>query len=222
MSNHAWDQRDDETGKAYAAFLKYLEQPRNSRTLAGAARATYGDRGVLPTGLAVGRIRAWASDNEWEARARAYDQHLDDIKRQAAEDEAREMGLRHAREAQLIEQVLLAPAKALAQRVARDPEARILFDKMTDAELARLVDRAGRGHALVARFERLSRGMSDGRVEVTGKDGGPIEMSIEDARETLAPILGVDPEQVVDELAARRRAARERRKAGEADKETGT
>lgn len=223
MSKHAWDQQDGETSKAYAAFLKFLEQPRNTRTITQAARETYGPRGVAANGRPVGRIRAWYDDNEWDSRARAHDQHLDDVKRQAEEREAAEMGIRHAREAALIEAVLLAPAKALAHKLSQDPEARNLFAGMPIQELVRLVDRAGRGHTLVSRFERLSRGMSDGRVEVTGKDGGPIEMSIDDAKATLAPILGVEPERVVDELAERRKADRARRRAAASEKEeTGT
>lgn len=228
MSAQPWHRRSGETSKQYAAFCHYRDQKPAERTLTEAARRTYGAAGVTKTGNVVGRIRVWFDDNDWEARALAFDQHNDSIREAEWQKEIADAARRDAQEAQLIQAVLLAPARALAAKIdemrkAGDRDGTLLFKDLDVDELVRLVDRAGRGHALAGRFKRLSMGLTEGRVEVTGAGGGPIEMTIEAAKETLAPILGCEPDAVVDQLAERRKAARAReRAAGNVEEASGS
>lgn len=204
-SRQPWERAPDETEKAFAAFAAYRDQEPAKRTLVAAARAVYGERGVLPSGAPVGRIRAWCDNHEWRVRTAAYDAHNDALKLKAAERAAIDMGERHAKEAEALQMAALEPAMALLRKMQGGAQP---FDAMEPAELIRLLRSGGYVWAHVARFERLSRGVADGRVEVTGPGGGPIEMTVEAATEVLGPILGVEPSEVVDVLAEQRKKQR--------------
>lgn len=207
-----WDRQPDETARAYDVFRNgYLAQERGKRTLAGAARYAYGDKGIRDNGAPQGRIREWFKQHAWEDRERFYDAHLDKIAQKIDEQAVRDMHKRHAEAAELVQKTLLAPAMALAHKLQSDPSARNLFaDDFPVDQLVRLVDRAGRGIDRLGRFERLVRGISD-RLEITGAGGGPIEveMTVERACIVLAPYLGVDPGEVPQVIADRRRQLRE-------------
>jgi hypothetical protein len=205
-----WERQRGETAKAFAAFVAYREQSPDKRTLAAAARATYGERGVRKNGQVIGVMQEWIRRHEWAARAAAWDAHLDDLRRREDEKAVVEMQQRHLREAELIQRTLLSPAMALANRLRADPQAQYLFEGTELPALVRLADRAGRGYDRLARFERLVRGIAD-RLEVTGAGGGPIEvsMTVEQACLVLAPYLGVEPADVPQAIADRRRQLRE-------------
>src|SRR4029077_16923878 len=77
-----WEQWEDEPHKAFAAFLIYRDLPASQRSLPNAYRAGTGD----PTKEKVsGQWRRWAETYAWQTRAAAYDQHLDALRRAAAE-----------------------------------------------------------------------------------------------------------------------------------------
>lgn len=70
----AWEQRADESAKAYAAFCKYRALPTAERSIDAAwKKYKEGTESITP-----GYFRAWAAKNEWVARARAYDAYLDE------------------------------------------------------------------------------------------------------------------------------------------------
>jgi hypothetical protein len=103
----------------------------------------------------------WSSTYRWVERAHAWDRHLDMEARQAQEKARREMGQRHAKEAQGLQ------GKALERMRTLRPE------EMGPADVLRFFVEA-------AKLERLAMGEPDTfqRQEVTGKAGGPLVLHI--------------------------------------------
>ena len=73
-----WLKRPKETGKAYAAFCLYREQPPTDRSIAKVAKLL---------GVTVRNVEEWSRKNGWVARADAYWAHLDAVALAAVEDE---------------------------------------------------------------------------------------------------------------------------------------
>jgi hypothetical protein len=105
----AWDQLPGESSKAYAAFCIYRDQgPR--RSLDEASRVYHSKptqaANNAPSGRkreASGQVRRWAERWHWGARARAWDQELDRVKRSKQVEAAEEMAERHAKEALMLQ-----------------------------------------------------------------------------------------------------------------------
>ena len=101
----------------------------------------------------------WSKKYEWVRRVTAYDDQLDQKRRQENEKEILEMGKRHAKTALLLQSVALERLQKL------DPE------ELGATEIRRFVIEA-------ARLEREARGQpsSTVRQEHTGKDGGVVRI----------------------------------------------
>src|SRR4051812_48001738 len=87
MSEHdrqPWDQHPEESNAAYSAFLAYRDMGRN-RTVVDAYRQTKCKPDASQAG---GEWNAWSRDQRWQERARAWDDHMDDVRQ--AELEAAE------------------------------------------------------------------------------------------------------------------------------------
>ena len=89
-SPEVWDQLTNESGRAYEAFKVYMYMSPAERTVVGAWRLwTENPEAARPSPF----FEEWARECAWEVRARAYDAHIDFIRRrgmeQAIEDEAR-------------------------------------------------------------------------------------------------------------------------------------
>lgn len=81
-----WEQRPDETARAYAAFLIYRDLGGTRTVDAVAARIRGGADGAQPgRKRAAGRLFIMAKDNDWAERARAYDLYEASLKQQAAD-----------------------------------------------------------------------------------------------------------------------------------------
>jgi hypothetical protein len=76
----AWDQRDNETAPAYAAFCLYKNLRPHDRSLAKA----YGQHAGKDDVSAPGRWTEWSSKHEWVSRAKAWDRHNDMLTRSQA------------------------------------------------------------------------------------------------------------------------------------------
>lgn len=63
---HPWDRREDETAKAYQAFLTYLEMGVQARSIREVARVL-GKSDTL-----IGR---WSSGHDWVSRSKEWDEH---------------------------------------------------------------------------------------------------------------------------------------------------
>ena len=70
---HPWTRRDGESAKAYEAFGLYRDMDPKARSI-DAAYAAYsgGQKGAK---RAPGYFDRWAQENDWTARAEAYDAH---------------------------------------------------------------------------------------------------------------------------------------------------
>ena len=71
-----WDQREQESAQAYAAFSLYLTMPPTERTLNKAYQRHFDQKHGQPAGKlkkASGRWTSWSQKHEWSERAGAYD-----------------------------------------------------------------------------------------------------------------------------------------------------
>ncbi len=109
-----FEQQPSETGKAYRAFAIYRDLG-HGRTLDKAAAVYYGWH-QESTKRAPGTFKRWSARFDWPARARAFDDWVEMIRRQGIEDHLRESGpeLMRRQEA-LQEQVLRTKEKLLPQ-----------------------------------------------------------------------------------------------------------
>jgi len=102
-----WERREDETSKAYAGFVAYL-QLGPQRSLVAAHRGIYGDPKQGPKrDEAPSFFKQWSVDFDWVARARAFDDYEMAEKlaaREQVREEARQVAVEAAREA--VEQVI--------------------------------------------------------------------------------------------------------------------
>ena len=88
MSDQPWTKRDDETQKAYRAFCIYRD--------AGRDRSHEYVRKELGRSSGYTRwLEEWSSEHDWVDRAHAYDQYLEEKRRQEYEKEMT-TGLSHA------------------------------------------------------------------------------------------------------------------------------
>lgn len=164
-SRMSYDRLDDETLYEHALLKGYLDLG-SRRSLA-----------VLAERLDVSRDRLQnlSARHSWVARAAEFDAEHTRRALAELEGEGIEMRERHAAAAKTL------IAKALAAAEAVDPRFIQPRDVPTWLDVA-------------AKLERLSRGVQDAakRVEITGKDGGPIEvannMSSEERKALLAGI----------------------------------
>lgn len=76
-----WDQLENETFKQYDAFKTYLYMAPADRTYIGAYRKWTGnpEANILPTFV------NWTKVNAWEDRAKAYDRHIEQLRRSGEE-----------------------------------------------------------------------------------------------------------------------------------------
>ncbi len=143
-----WHQQPKETDVAFGAFLLYRDMPPNERSLVRVG-SDYGRHRTL--------IEGWSSRWFWVERARAYAAHQAEEHRKAQLAERGKMSERQAAEAQVIQRVLFAPARALAVKLA-DLIDREELEHLSMGELFALSLAAARLWPAVARAEREARG----------------------------------------------------------------
>ena len=68
--NKVWEQRPDETEKAYQAFCIYLALPKEKDGVRNQSRV------AETVGCNKANISPWAVKNEWQSRAEAYDTYM--------------------------------------------------------------------------------------------------------------------------------------------------
>jgi hypothetical protein len=92
-----WHRLEPETDRAYEAFRTFLSLPRSDRTLVAAYRH-YVDNPTAskPSDTWV----VWAHHYAWKERARAYDAHIDRIRRNAMEEAIEQEAAEQARQAE--------------------------------------------------------------------------------------------------------------------------
>lgn len=157
-----WDRLDDEAFEDFEFFRVYREQGCGVRSI----RAT-----ALEVGFSHRTVQRVSTRNSWLARVEEYD--LECQRRAVVTLEGSQLAMRQ-RHANLAEKML---AKGEAAFDLLDPRF------MHPRDLGVIID-------VAAKLERLSRGVTETkRVEITGKDGGAIqvanELSAQDRRALL-------------------------------------
>lgn len=88
-----WERQPGETSKAYAAFCRYRDMDPGKRSLAAvSSQGKKCGKGGKPSTV----IAELSAKHDWVARAAAYDDHMDEIRRKASEDALAEMSRKHA------------------------------------------------------------------------------------------------------------------------------
>jgi hypothetical protein len=92
-----WHRLENEPDRAYEAFQTFLSLPSGDRTLVAAYRAFVGNPDASKLSDAW---NGWARHYAWKERARAYDAHIDRIRRTAMEKAIEEEAAEQARQAE--------------------------------------------------------------------------------------------------------------------------
>jgi hypothetical protein len=159
LSPAPWEQQPGESSRAFGAFCAYRDLgPR--RSLRAAAQAFYGRAAAA----LERQLDKWSRAFGWVERAGAWDRHLDAEARRAQEQARRDMAERQAREARALQ------AKAVERLRTLRPE------ELGPADVLRFFVEA-------TKLERLALGEPEvvQRQELTGRGGGPLRFSLEDA-----------------------------------------
>jgi hypothetical protein len=77
-----WEQRPDESPRAYAAFVAYRDMGA-ARSVDATAAGIAGHQGG--TKRAPGHFKRWSVEHQWSARARAYDEHQASLRQRGVE-----------------------------------------------------------------------------------------------------------------------------------------
>jgi hypothetical protein len=94
-----WDRLEPETDRAFEAFRTFLSLPSSDRTMVTAYRCFVGNPDASKVSDAWNE---WARRYAWKERARAYDAHIDRIRRNAVEKAVEEEAAEQARQAERI------------------------------------------------------------------------------------------------------------------------
>jgi hypothetical protein len=149
------DRQWGETSKAYAAFRTYLDLGPD-RSLAKASQALH---------KSVGTLRRWSVRWRWVERVRQIEDERIAEREEALRRSRLEAAERHARVGSAIG--TLAFNHLIKRYTEVDAEGNYVYPIRPD-HIARLLD-------VAAELERQALGIGK-RVELTGKDGGPVEM----------------------------------------------
>lgn len=190
---NSWDQQPDETDAAYTAFLVYRALGR-SRSI----RRTHSDWGQVADDVGANpnrpasltSIEKWHGANSWRLRAQAWDAELEADWQREVQDRRIRAARRNADIAEKGMNLVASQLDVLISRVdTKDP------DRGLDVlDIRRLVDS-------LSRLERLAYGDPTENVQVTGKDGGPVEF--EDVSKLTDEQRMVRMEEVQTELQSR-------------------
>lgn len=167
-----FEQQPKESNKAFAAFSMYLSLgPERSLE---AVRKKCGKSARL--------IHRWSSRWRWTERVAAYASHLAMVEREATEALARSKSAvwltrkeEEREEEWALRRDLIAAGREVLKRFTEQGKGATLGDVARALELA-------------CKLGRLACGMATDKTEITGEDGGPIQVELSAA---LAKIYGV-------------------------------
>lgn len=155
----SWERLPSETPRAFSAFCFYRDTPLKDRGIRACAEAYYETNNIARVGLWY----RWSSKYDWYARAKAWDQEQNRLRREALREAILEMQERHARAAVIMQE------KALLRLKAIDPA-----ELSPSIVLQYLVE--------AARIERDSRGVPESVPSV-------VEINDEDLQRKYGDIL---------------------------------
>ncbi len=167
-----FEQQPMESAKAFAAFSVYLSLGPE-RSLAAVARKLAKSEQLL---------KRWSAKYDWASRVQAHAAHLAIVEREATEAMTRTNAAQwltrreeHRQEEWLIRSELIAAGRKVLKRFTEEGKGATLGD------VARALD-------LASKLGRLASGMATDHTELTGQDGGPIQIELSAA---LNKIYGV-------------------------------
>jgi len=180
----SFEQQPKESDKAFAAFALYLSL--------GAERSVRAVGEKL--GKSEGLIERWSAKYDWVSRVQAHALHLAVVEREASEALVRSQAAIwlkrqteiREREWGLHEKCIAAGEKALAAFMEKEK----VYANLAD--IARILE-------VASKMGRLAAGMPTDRTEVTGEDGGPIQVEFKAALEKIygeplpADVVDVQP-----------------------------
>lgn len=164
----AWEQQSYETDPAFMAAEIYFRQGR-ARTVQ-AAWDEYREKKVGKGRKRSGRndppgaFRQWRMDNHWDARARLYDEHEDNVKRRKHEEALEQLAEEQAQDLRSARIAISTVALSIRRELA-DPAKREQFyarlDAMDILDRIRVAGSLARGMKPLVEAERTVRGVPD-------------------------------------------------------------
>lgn len=178
-----WERQAGEHAARFEAFATYRDAGPD-RTIRAVAQRL---------GKSASLIARWSADDAWQRRIEAWEQHLDKLRREAAEQEIVDMAKRHA-----------TVADAMLDKVAQLLETHDLLDFMA-AEMLNARDVATWLKVAVD-VGRLSRGVAAPSTKVAVEHSGEITHRAAE-RAQRARQLAADPDAVEASLVLLERLA---------------
>ena len=140
MNPRPWERQPGETAKAFYAFTFYRDLGPLERSITKVAQLYNAKKQLRAL------IARWSKKHSWVERAQAYDDHMDVLRRNQAEEEIQKMQKRHVTLSMALQQKAAEKIKDLNGKDMKVPEA-----------IKALVEGA--------KLERLARGETTEKVE---------------------------------------------------------
>lgn len=176
-----WERLEAESSKSFAAFCIYRDIGPE-RSISEAYRQWVDDS----TKKAPQRFfTLWASEFRWRERAQAYDDHCERLKLKERDAAIQDAARRHVKQLRNFGAIFNKFEQILMRKLESNPD-------LKGVRLTDLMNAAVRGASIVPRLqeaEMVALGKPN-RVEVTGKDGGPIAQTIR-----YIPPVVIEPQQ---------------------------
>jgi hypothetical protein len=149
-----WDRQTNEGVQAFEAFMTYRDMGLH--------------RSHAKVSVALGKsttlMNRWAKTHEWRKRSVAYDNYIEQVKRDAAADEIAKMSKRHAGQMQSIGHVLSIPVSAVLRHIKDNPNAVATLSKKSLSELIAKANFSAQLLPSVIKAERLISGLETDKV----------------------------------------------------------
>jgi len=166
-----WDRLAGESSKAYANFCLYRDEgkDRSLRKLAASGK----------TSSKLRQLQHWSSKWKWVERSDRYDDYLECEDRLESEKQRREMRKRHAKIAVLGQNIVVRELESLLAKAQSGGT------QMTASDVTRLMD-------VTVKIERLCRGEPTNSHEVSGWEGRPVRLTLEETMKKIAEFYGLE------------------------------
>lgn len=144
-----WEMQPTETSKAFAAFCIYRDLPPMQRSHS---------RVASETGRSKYWIHDWSRKNDWVERVSAWDLEVDRRQRERFVSEREKMAMRHAQQSVALQEALMLPARALADKLTKFPQETLnALARMSVGELIHLVVQSTKVFGPLMQAERIAR-----------------------------------------------------------------
>lgn len=172
-----FEQRKNETVKAYAAFSLYLGL--------GPQRSLEAVRQKLGKSKAL--IEKWSRRHAWVERTAIYERHLSEIERRTEESLTRAKAVTWANRRELHKE------DEWQIRCELIEAGRKQLEKFREGAKGATLGDVARALELASKLGRLASGMETDRTELTGEDGGPIKVEITAALDKIYGPVAAPP-----------------------------